>query len=113
MRAAAASARRGRWSVGRWRRSGTALGLEEVLVVRLRIDTDGLRAGERGDRRHLRVLVGRILMDDRDVPFASIWDENQFLRWIPTQGIDARSVLDGRHDFTGTRIDNDGCLVAA
>src|ERR1035438_5932242 len=41
-----------RWRVRWWRRSGTALGLEEVHVVRFRINGDCLSAGECGNRRN-------------------------------------------------------------
>src|SRR6266853_6048198 len=58
--------------VSGWRRSGTALGLEKVPVMRHWINCDGLRAGERVDRGNSRVLVGRILVDDGDVALASI-----------------------------------------
>src|ERR1039458_10587946 len=54
--AAATSALRRRFRACGWCRSGTALGLEQVRIVRHRINGDCLRAGERGDRRHLRVL---------------------------------------------------------
>ncbi len=43
---------------GGWRRSRTALGLEEVRVMRLRINRDGLRAGERGDVATVVYLSG-------------------------------------------------------
>src|ERR1019366_1567896 len=77
---AAASSRRRWWRASRWRRRRTALGLEEVRVVRHRINGDCLRAGERGYRRNLCVLIGRILVDDRDVALAPIRNENQPLR---------------------------------
>src|SRR5262249_7744785 len=57
--AAASSTSRCWWRcVRRWRRSGTALGLEEIRVVRLRIDGDRLCTGEGVDGRDRRVLVG-------------------------------------------------------
>src|SRR2546428_7924837 len=111
--AAATSARCRSWRrASGWRRNRTALGLEEVHVVCLRINGDRLRAGERVDRRNHRVLVGRVLVDDRDVALAPIRDVNQFLRRISPQGVNARAVLDRRHDFARVRINDDGCTVA-
>src|SRR6266852_3850759 len=112
LRTAATSARSGRWwrRASRWWWSRTALGLEEIRVVRHRINGDRLRAGERGDSRHHRVLVGRILVDDRDVTLAPIRNVNQLFRRIPSQGVHARAVRDGRHDLARARIKNDGCL---
>jgi hypothetical protein len=80
--------------------------------VRLRINGDRLRARECGDRVNHRVLVGRILMDDCDVALTAIWNMNQLFRGIPPQGVDARTVLDGPHDFARARIHDDGCIVA-
>ena len=80
--------------------------------MRLWINCDGLRAGERVDRGNRRVLVGRILVDDRDVALAAIRNVNQFFRRIPSQGVNARAVLDGRHDFARVRINDHGRIVA-
>ena len=80
--------------------------------MRHRIHRDRLRAGERGDCRNRRVLVGRILVHDRDVALAAIRNVNQFFRRIPSQGVNARAVRDRRHDFSRARINDDGSLVA-
>src|SRR2546425_8269747 len=82
LRTAAPSARsRRRWRrASGWSRSWTALGLEEIRVVRHRINGDRLRAGERRDRRNHRVLVGRILMYHRDVALGPVRNVNQLLR---------------------------------
>src|SRR6266852_5188188 len=37
---------------------------------------------------------------------------NQLFRGIPAQGVHARAVRDGRHDFARAGINDDGCLVA-
>src|SRR5207248_2497354 len=82
---------RGRWRcASSWRRCRTALGLKEVSIVRHRINGDRLRAGERVDGRNHRVVVGRILVDDCDVALTAIRNVDQFLRRIPSQGINAR-----------------------
>src|SRR6185369_9659139 len=101
------------WRVGWWRRSRTPLRLEEIRVVRLRINGDRLRARERVHSRNHRVLVSRVLMDDRDVALGPIRDVDQFFRGIPSQGINARAVRDGRHDFARARVNDHGGRVAA
>src|SRR5262245_30806198 len=76
---ATASTRCRRWRGICCRRgNGTALRLEQVGMVRLRIDRDRLRSCKCIDGRHHRVLVGRILMYDRDVALASIGYVDQF-----------------------------------
>src|SRR5262249_23537296 len=102
----------------RWRRScrrcgsGTALRLEQVHVVRVRINRDRLCAGKCIDRRYDAVFIGRVLMDDCDVALASIGNVDQFFRCIPSQSVNTRAVLDGRDDFARVRINNDGGIVA-
>src|ERR1700719_2102986 len=71
--APATPAWRRRRRAGGWRRSRTALRLEEVHVVRLWISRDRLRSGECVDRGNRRVRVGRILVDDCNVALAPIW----------------------------------------
>src|SRR5262245_26324877 len=70
---AAASTGSSRWrrTCGR-RGSGTALRLEQVRVVRLRINGDRLCSSKCIDGRQHSIFVGRILMDDRDVAFTAI-----------------------------------------
>ena len=101
-----------RWRIGRWRRSWTTLGLEQVCVVRHGIHCDRLRAGERVNRGNHGVLVGGILVDDSDVALASIGNKYQFSRRIPSQGVHARAVLDIGYDFARAWINDDGCIVA-
>src|SRR5438094_8651851 len=63
---------------GRRGRSGAALGLEEIHQVRLRIYGDGLRAWERVHTRDDGVLIGGILVNDRDVALTAVRNVNQF-----------------------------------
>src|SRR5262245_24862793 len=110
---AAASTGSSRWRRACGRRwSGTALRLEQVRVVRLRINSDRLCSGKRIDGGYYGVLIGRILMGDGDVALAAIRNVDQFFRWIPSQSVNTRPVLDGRHDFTRVRINNNRRIVA-
>src|SRR5438105_2908044 len=81
LRTPATSARyRCRWRrASRWRRNRTALGLKEIRVVGLRIHGDRLRTRDGCDRRHHGVLVWRILVNDCDVAFAAIRNEDRLL----------------------------------
>src|SRR5262245_16640478 len=109
---AAASTWRRRWRGICCRRgSGTALRLEQVGMVRLSIDRDRLRSCKCIDGRYHRVLVGRILMNDRDVALASIGYVDQFRGGIPSQSVNTRAVLDGCDDFTRVRVNNNGRIV--
>jgi hypothetical protein len=80
--------------------------------VRHWINCDRLGAGERFHRGNRRVRVGRILVDDCDVALAPIRNINQFFRRIPSQGVNARAVLDGRYDLARVWINDDGRIVA-
>ncbi|PWT82037.1 MAG: hypothetical protein C5B58_08860 [Acidobacteria bacterium] len=66
-------------SAGRGCGSGATFGLEQIYVVRLRIDGNCLRAGKRIDRVHNRVVISRILVNDSDITFAAIRNVDQFL----------------------------------
>jgi len=57
--------------------------------VRYRTNGNNLRAGKCGYRINHRILVGRILVNHGDVALAPIWDENQFLGRIRSQGVRA------------------------
>jgi hypothetical protein len=112
LRTATATSRR-RWCRPGWRRwSRTALGLEEVCVVRLWINCDRLRTSERVYRGNRRVIIRGILVDDCDVALAPVRNVNQFFRRIPSQGVNARAVLDGRYDLARVWINDDGRIVA-
>src|SRR3989442_11979594 len=111
--AARSSAPRRRWGRARGRRRGrTVLRLEQIRHVLHPVDGDGLGAAHRGDGRHDRVLVRRLLLHDGDVAVAPGGDVDQPLRGIPPQGVDAIAIRDGRHDLAGDGVYDDGRLAA-
>ena len=78
-----------------------------------RVHRDGLGAPHRGDGRHHRVLVRRVLAHDRHVAVAPGGDVDQVLRGVPSQRVDAVAVRDRRDDLAGGGIDDDRRLAAA
>src|SRR3954465_7121541 len=72
-----------------WLRRRTVLRLEEIRVVRHRIDGDRLRALHRLDRRDDRILVRPILVRDGDVAVIACRDVDQLLRRIVAERVDA------------------------
>ena len=57
--------------------------------MRYRTNGNNLRAGKCGYGINQCMLVGRILVNHGDVALAPIWDENQFLGRIRSQGVHA------------------------
>jgi PAS domain S-box-containing protein len=110
---AAATSARWRWRAGIGSRCRTALWLEEVGVVRRWINSDRLRPGKRCNSVHDCVFVRGVLMNDGHIALAPVRNEDQLLRWVPSEGIDAGAILNGRHHFPRIWINDYRCVVTA
>ena len=88
----------------------TPVGINKRL--RFRINRDCFRSGKSIHSPYDCVLVGRVLIDDCHVAFASVWNIGQLLSRIPQpSAINTRAVFNRRHDLARIRINNDRRIV--